>query len=310
MIQVENLVKSYGDLRAVNDVSFNVKGGEVYGFLGPNGAGKTTTLSMLSGLLAPDSGRIQVDEIDLAERPLEVKARLGVAPQENAIYDDLSAREHLKFWAGLYGLSGAKLREAVARVLDDVGLAGRADEPTKQFSGGMKRRLNLALALVHSPKVVLLDEPTVGIDPQARNNILEVVHRIAEQGTTVLYTTHYLEEAERLCDRIAIIDHGKVLAEGTLEELQRMVGGEEVVTVCAAFGDDLRARLGALPGVRELSAEEGRLVLATETQAGERGSVALLKTLFDEGVALESVAIEPPTLNGLFLKLTGRELRD
>ncbi len=312
MIQVENLVKSYGDLKAVDGVGFEIAGGEIYGLLGPNGAGKTTTLSMMAGLLAPDEGRIRYDGVDLAERPLDVKATLGVVPQENALYEELSAREHLSLWSGLYGLSGRDLTAAVDRVLDQVGLAGRAKEPVKQFSGGMKRRLNLGMGLVHSPRIVLLDEPTVGIDPQARLNILEVVKEVAASGATVLYTTHYLEEAEQLCDRIAIVDHGKLLAEGTLEELQRMVGGEEVVTVRGDFdADALLDRLQA-DGVRRIAGDEGRLVLAVSAgeSASGRGSVELLSHVFAEGVAMEGVAIEPPSLNGLFLKLTGRELRD
>jgi ABC-2 type transport system ATP-binding protein len=308
MICVENLVKRYGDQTAVAGISFEVASGEVYGLLGPNGAGKTTTLSMLSGLLAPDEGRIRFDDVDLAERPQEVKAQLGVVPQENALYDDLSAREHLRFWAGLYGLSGRQVTEAVSRVLDWVGLESHASKPVKHYSGGMKRRLNLALGLVHSPRAVLLDEPTVGIDPQARVNILEVVRQVAASGTTVIYTTHYLEEAEDLCDRIAIVDHGKLLAEGTLDELQEMVGGEEVVTLKGTIEEGLRERLKAASG-RVLADEEQRLVLAVG-DAGGHGSVELLKTVFAEGATMDGISIEPPSLNGLFLKLTGRELRD
>ena len=311
MIQVENLRKSFGDLKAVDGVSFEIAPGEIYGLLGPNGAGKTTTLSMMAGLLRPDGGRIRFDGVDLAERPLEVKGSLGVVPQENALYEELDAGEHLRLWGGLYGLAGGGLDAAVGRVLEQVGLGGRAKDPVKQYSGGMKRRLNLALGLVHSPRFVLLDEPTVGIDPQARLNILEVVRAVAADGAMVLYTTHYLEEAEKLCDRVAIIDHGKLLAEGSLEELQRMVGGEEVVAVRGDFdAEALGERLLAAGGVRVLAREAGRLVLATAETAAGRGSVKLLETLFAEGVAMEGVAIEPPSLNSLFLKLTGRELRD
>jgi ABC-2 type transport system ATP-binding protein len=311
MIQVENLRKSFGDLKAVDGVSFEIAPGEIYGLLGPNGAGKTTTLSMMAGLLRPDGGRIRFDGVDLAERPLEVKGSLGVVPQENALYEELDAGEHLRLWGGLYGLAGGDLDAAVGRVLEQVGLGGRAKDPVKQYSGGMKRRLNLALGLVHSPRFVLLDEPTVGIDPQARLNILEVVRAVAADGAMVLYTTHYLEEAEKLCDRVAIIDHGKLLAEGSLEELQRMVGGEEVVAVRGDFdAEALGERLLAAGGVRVLAREAGRLVLATAETAAGRGSVKLLETLFAEGVAMEGVAIEPPSLNSLFLKLTGRELRD
>lgn len=311
MIQVENLHKRFADLHAVAGISFEVGRGEIYGLLGPNGAGKTTTLLMLSGLLAPDEGRIRFDGIDLASHPLEVKGMLGIVPQENALYEDLSAQEHLRLWGGLYGLTGKDLTTAVERVLEWIGLTGRDREPVKNFSGGMKRRLNLGLGLVHSPRVVLLDEPTVGIDPQARLNILDVVRQVADAGTAVLYTTHYLEEAEELCDRIAIVDHGKVLAEGRLEELQKMVGGEEIVTLHGDFDSQaLATQLAEQSLARVLAQEEGRLVLATVGQKEGRSSVDLLSKIFAEGLPMDGVSIEPPSLNGLFLKLTGRQLRD
>ena len=309
MIRVESLTKRYGEVRAVDGVSFEVRGGEIYGLLGPNGAGKTTTMSMIAGLLAPDGGRIAVDGLDLAAEPLAVKSRLGVVPQEIALYEELSARENLRFWGGLYGLAGGELAAAVDEVLTEVGLAGRSREPVKRFSGGMKRRLNLALGLIHTPRALLLDEPTVGIDPQARVAILEVVRRAADAGAAVLYTTHYLEEAERFCDRIGIIDHGHILAEGTLDELKAMVAEEEVVTLLGRF--DLaaaREELLRLPGVRVLSAEEGRMSLAVG--GAGTGAADLLGAIYGCGLAIDSVSIQPPSLNGLFLKLTGRELRD
>ena len=307
MIQVENLHKRFGDIRAVEGVSFEVRQGEIYGLLGPNGAGKTTALSMISGLLRPDEGRILIEGTDLAAVPIGVKSRLGVVPQETAVYQELTARENLRFWAGLYDLSGPGLDEAVERALELVGLTSRADEPVKGFSGGMKRRLNLSLGLAHGPRAVLLDEPTVGIDPQARIKILDVVRSVAASGTTVLYTTHYLEEAERLCDRIGIMDHGKVLAEGTLEELKRMVGEEEVVTIRGAFQvGEARPLVAHLPGVTERSAEAGRLVLST----GSGAATEILGSIYGGGLPVSDVSIEPASLNGLFLKLTGRELRD
>jgi len=244
VFRVEGLVKRYGDLRAVDGISFEVRKGELYGLLGPNGAGKTTTMSMLSGLLAPDEGRVFFDGIELGSDPIRIKAQLGIVPQETALYETLSARENLRFWAGLYGLAGAGLDQAVARVLELVGLTGRAKDPVKTFSGGMKRRLNLALGLVHGPRAVLMDEPTVGIDPQARANILEAVRAVTAAGTTVIYTTHYLEEAETLCDRVAIIDHGRILAEGTVDELKRRVSEKEILTVSGSFEvEEARARL-------------------------------------------------------------------
>ena len=309
MFQVQGLIKSYGPVRAVDGVSFTVAKGELYGLLGPNGAGKTTTMSMLSGLLAPDEGHILFDTLDLSADPLKVKAQLGVVPQEPALYENLSARENLQFWGGLYGLSGARLTQAVDRVLELVGLTDRAKDPVKQYSGGMKRRINLALGLVHSPRAVLMDEPTVGIDPQARLNILEAVKQVAASGTTVIYTTHYLEEAEQLCDRIAIMDHGKILAEGTLDELKSRVGGRDVVTVRGSFDvGSVMPRLDAMAGVQVTSAEPGRLVLSVEGSG--RGAVDLLSHVLAEGLAIDGISIQPPSLNTLFLNLTGRELRD
>ena len=309
MIHVVGLVKSYGALRAVDGVSFDVAKGELYGLLGPNGAGKTTTMSMLSGLLAPDEGRILCDGVDLATHPLKVKAQLGVVPQEPALYENLSARENLAFWGGLYGLTGAELQRAVDRALELVGLRERAKDPVKQYSGGMKRRVNLALGLVHGPRAVLMDEPTVGIDPQARLNILEAVKQVAAAGTTVIYTTHYLDEVETLCDRIAIMDHGKILAEGTLDQLKSRVGGRDVVTVRGTFDSAaVLPRLHAIDGVSVTSAEAGKLVLTVDGSG--RGAVEILGRVLAEGLPIEGISIQPPSLNTLFLNLTGRELRD
>ena len=309
MFHVQGLSKRYGEVRAVDGITFEVRRGELYGLLGPNGAGKTTTMAMLAGLLAPDEGRILFDGRDLAGDPIGVKARLGVVPQEPALYETLSARENLRFWAGLYGMSGAVLDKAVDRVLDETGLAPRAKDPVKTYSGGMKRRLNLGIGLVHGPQAVLMDEPTVGIDPQARVNILEVVRRVAAAGTTIVYTTHYLEEAETLCDRIGILDHGKLLAEGTLAELKQRLGDREVVTVHGRFDPEAaRAALGGVPGAQLLTADAGKLVLSVD--GGGRAAVELLQRVLGGAFEVEGVEIRPPSLNALFLDLTGRELRD
>jgi ABC-2 type transport system ATP-binding protein len=309
VFRVENLQKRYGEIHAVDGVSFEVREGEIYGLLGPNGAGKTTTLSMMSGLLRPDEGRILFDDIDIVAEPIRVKEQLGVVPQETALYEDLSARENLRFWAGIYGLSGAALNEAVDRTLEQVGLEARAKDAVSKYSGGMKRRLNLALGLVHRPRAVLLDEPTVGIDPQARANILEVVRGVASAGTTVLYTTHYLEEAETLCDRIGIMDHGKILAEGSLAELKRQAGEEELVIIEGSFdAAETREKMEEVPHARLVSAEQGKLVLATGGEG--KAAIDVLSRAFGAGLDLDAVSIKPPSLNSLFLNMTGRELRD
>ena len=309
MFRVDKLVKRYGELRAVDGISFEVRKGELYGLLGPNGAGKTTTMSMLSGLLKPDEGRIFFDGVEIGSHSIRVKTQLGVVPQETALYETLSARENLRFWAGLYGLSGAGLDTAVDRALDHVGLTGRSKDAVKTFSGGMKRRLNLALGLVHSPRAVLMDEPTVGIDPQARANILEAVRAVAASGTTVIYTTHYLEEAETLCDRVAIVDHGKILAEGTVDELKRRVSGKEIITVSGSFEvETARARLAALPGAQVIVASPGKMVLSVSGSG--KAAVEALTSVLASGLDLDGVSIQPPSLNSVFLDLTGRELRD
>lgn len=308
VFQVQHLAKRFGDVRAVDGISFEVRKGELYGLLGPNGAGKTTTMTMLSGLLAPDQGRILFDGVDLAADPIAIKGRLGVVPQEPALYATLSARENLRFWGGLYGLSGKDLERAVDRVLEETGLAARAKDPVKTFSGGMKRRLNLGIGLVHRPQAVLMDEPTVGIDVQARLNILQVVRDVAAAGTTVLYTTHYLEEVETLCDRIAIMDHGKILAEGTLDALKRQVGGRDLLTVTGTFdADAARAKAAAVPGAQIVSAENGRLLLSVD---GGKGAVEALTAILASELSAEGITIQPPSLSTLFLNLTGRELRD
>jgi ABC-2 type transport system ATP-binding protein len=309
MITVEHLRRSFGDLVAVDDVSFEVRDGEILGLLGPNGAGKTTTLCMISGVLKPDSGRVLVDGRDIWLEPTEVKRHLGVVPQEVAVYEDLTARDNLSFWGSLYGLSGSELRERVDEGLTRVGLAERAGDRVKGFSGGMKRRLNLCMGLLHRPRFLLLDEPTVGIDPQARLNILEVIRGVAASGTTVLYTTHYMEEAQELCDRIAIIDHGRILTIGTLDELTRLAGEAEVLRLAGSFsGSEARERLQAISGVRVLQAGDGGAMLSVV--AGGPGLLAVLPAVLASGLALDDVSIQRPNLQSVFISLTGRELRD
>jgi ABC-2 type transport system ATP-binding protein len=309
MITVERVRRSFGDLVAVDDISFEVRDGEILGLLGPNGAGKTTTLSMISGVLKPDSGRVLVDGRDIWLEPTEVKRRLGVVPQEVAVYEDLTARDNLSFWGSLYGLSGSELKQRVDEGLTRVGLAERAGDRVKGFSGGMKRRLNLCMGLLHHPRFLLLDEPTVGIDPQARLNILEVIRGVAASGTTVLYTTHYMEEAQELCDRIAIIDHGRILTIGTLDELTRLAGEAEVLRLTGTFaGPEARDRLQAIPGVRVLQTGDGSAMLSVA--AGGPGLLAVLPAVLASGLVLDDVSIQRPNLQSVFISLTGRELRD
>ena len=309
MIRIEHLRKSFGQLVAVDDVSMTVAEGEVFGLLGPNGAGKTTTINMLCGVLKPDAGRVLIGGRDIWLEPKAVKRELGVVPQEIAVYEDLTARDNLAFWGRIYGLSGGELKRRVDQSLTRVGLADRAGDKVKGFSGGMKRRLNLCMGLLHRPRVVLLDEPTVGIDPQARLAVLDVIRELAAGGTTVLYTTHYMDEAEELCDRIAIIDHGRVLALGTLQELTRLAGEAEVLRVAGGFnGGDARQRLERIAGARILKADDGSAVLAVE--AGGPGLLAVLPEVLASGLEVDDVSIQQPSLQSVFIALTGRELRD
>jgi ABC-2 type transport system ATP-binding protein len=309
LLQVENLEKSYGSTRAVAGISFRISSGQIYGLLGPNGAGKTTTISCISGLLRPEAGRIVVDGLDLAAEPIQVKSRLGIVPQETAVYPTLSAYENVTYFGSLHGLSGGELSRRARTVLDQVGLSADSKQASRKFSGGMKRRLNLAIGLVHQPRLLLLDEPTVGIDPQARINILDVVRAIQKEGTAILYTTHYLEEAETLCSVIGIMDHGKVLAEGTVEELRRMVGEGTVVSLRGEFrAEAFSQALKDNADVRLLSLEDGSALL---TVGGARRSAAeLLALLLKAGIDVSEISMREPSLQNVFLKLTGRELRD
>ena len=282
MIRVERLRKQYGRTLAVDDITFEARPGEIFGLLGPNGAGKTTTISVLAGLIEPTSGSALIDGLPIGPSAVEVKQRLGVVPQEVALYDDLNARENLAFWGSLYGLAGAALKGRVDVVLKQVGLSDRAGDRVKTYSGGMKRRLNLALGLVHEPKVVLLDEPTVGVDPQSRNAIFDSIEVLKAQGRTLVYSTHYMEEAVRLCDRVAIIDAGRVLALDTVPGLIRTHGGTPSLQVRQAGRDVVLQTYDPLAELNRLSLE----------------------------APVESFRVDEPTLEQVFLSLTGRTLRD
>src|SRR6266478_5194706 len=235
MIEVQQLRKQYGDFVAVKDVSFAAKPGEIFGLLGPNGAGKTTTIGCISSLLTPTAGHIRVMGHDVVSDGVAARRSIGVVPQEIALYEDLSAKENLNYWGGAQGMRGATLRSRINDVLELTGLQDRAKEPTKQFSGGMKRRLNFACGIVHQPKVLYDDETTVGVDPQSRVRLLELVRAQAQNGACVLYTTHYMEEAESLCSRLAIVDHGKVIAAGTLAELRSLLAEHDLLKLTGVF---------------------------------------------------------------------------
>lgn len=296
MIDVKDLHKAYGSLKAVDGVSFTVEKGETFALLGPNGAGKTTILLMLTGALRPDAGSVQVAGAQDPTRP-QVRRLLGLAPQALALYEQLTGEENLTFFGRLYGLRGEKLRARARQSLELAGLVERKDDPVKNYSGGMKRRLNLAIALVHEPAVVFLDEPTVGVDPQSRNYIFQTIENLVARGLTILYTTHYMEEAARLCRRIAIMDQGKILALDTLDGLLQQHGGGTTIEVELA---ELPPKGLPMPG----TLEGNRLTLA-----GERPQEALAR-LIQAGFSLTRFQVNAPTLENVFLNLTGRRLRD
>jgi len=304
-----NLEKSFDELKAVDGVGFSVVTGETYGLLGPNGAGKTTTISMIAGLLRPDHGDISVVGRRMTPRDTTAKAAVGLVPQDLAIYPDLSARENLTFFGRLYRLERAALARRVDEVLRVIGLEERADDRSDTFSGGMKRRLNIGIGLLHEPTLLILDEPTVGVDPQSRNAILQSVEELATAGMAVLYTTHYMEEAERLCDRIGIIDQGRIVAEGTRRELVATVGGQDLVRLDMS-GDPAAAAAACarVAGVQSADAEDGQVVVLLTGAAA--ALPALLAAAAGAGADVTGVEVREPDLEDVFLHLTGRALRD
>jgi ABC-2 type transport system ATP-binding protein len=311
-IQVQDLHKNFEDVYAVQGVSFDVQAGEIFSLLGPNGAGKSTIISMLACLLEPTKGDALVMGHSILHDPMAVKAAIGVIPQEIALYEDLSARENLNFWGKMYGLRGAALRQRVDEVLEVIGLTERQKGRVSKFSGGMKRRLNIGIALLHKPQVIIMDEPTVGIDPQSRRNILDNVKELNQQGMTVLYTTHYMEEAQELSQpsgHITIMDQGKVIAHGTHDELVKIVGElDRIDLIISAESERMLERWQATEGVHQVTAVDGQLTLLVDD------SNLVLPRLFESasqtGVRITSVEIQEPNLEAVFLHLTGRALRD
>ena len=309
MLACADLQRRFGKRVAVDGVSFHIAAGERYGLLGPNGAGKTTTISMVCGLLRPHRGDVRVAGISVEENAIAAKAAIGYVPQEIALYPDLTARENLRFFGRLYGLKGPRREERVAACLDLVGLADRADERVDKYSGGMQRRLNIAAGLLHRPRLLVLDEPTVGVDPQSRNAILESVEALGTEGLAVLYTTHYMEEAQRLCDRIGILDEGKLIAEGTRTELVALMGGRDRVRL-SADGDltALSDALSRVDGIEQVTTADGivDLTVSDAHQALPRIFAATAAA----GAALNGVDVVEPDLEAVFLHLTGKALRD
>jgi len=313
IVKVNNLVKRYlpEDVLAVKGVSFEICEGEIFSLLGPNGAGKTTTISMLSCLLKPTEGDATIAGYSITREAMKVKNLIGVVPQEIALYPTLSARNNLLFWGRMYNMGGETLKQRVEEVLEQVGLSERAKGKVETYSGGMKRRLNIAVGLLHKPKMLFMDEPTVGIDPQSRRNILEMVKELNRQGMTVLYTTHYMEEAQELSNRVGIIDHGELIALGTQAELTQTVGEHDSLRLHLDEGADCEALVAALhevPTVIQVSAADHQIVLlAPEAEEVLPAAITAANQL---DVRVRSVDIQEPNLEAVFLHLTGRALRD
>ena len=309
VLAVAGLVKRYGDLTSVDGVSFHIRGGETFGLLGPNGAGKTTIISMVAGLIPASAGTVSVAGRNMTPTETAAKRNIGLVPQDLAIYPDLTARENLKFFGRLQGLTGKELTRRCNEVLELIGLSNRAGELTKKYSGGMNRRLNIGIGLLHRPTLLILDEPTVGVGPQSGNSILESVEKFSVEGMAVLYTTHYMEEAERLCDRVAIIDEGRIKAEGTREQLIRLTGGVDRIKLHGG-GNTARAAdaLRGLPAVQHVDSDGAGLVLTVSD--GPTALAGIVTGAGDAGMSVTSVEIVRPDLESVFLHLTGKALRD
>jgi len=311
ILQVQNLVKNYGDFKAVKGVSFYIEEGEIFSLLGPNGAGKTTTISMLSTLYTPTSGDATIGGYSITKDPMGVRGIIGVVPQDLALYEDLTARENLIFWGQMYNLSGKALHARVDEVLEQIGLTDKAKDRVKTYSGGMKRRVNIGVGLLHKPRLLFMDEPTVGIDPQSRRAILDTVKDLNNQGMTLLYTTHYMEEAEELSHRVGIIDHGEMIAIGTQKELTQQVGEAETLILHVGENDDSEAlakTLKDIQGVQQATAVDHEVsVVCAEA---EDVLAAVVTKANDRGIKIRSIDIREPNLEAVFLHLTGRALRD
>lgn len=311
ILEVNNLVKNYGDFQAVKGISFNIKEGEIFSLLGPNGAGKTTTISMLSTLYTPTSGDATIAGHSVTKNPMAVRNAIGVVPQDLALYEDLTARENLTFWGQMYGLSGTALKNRVEEVLGQIGLVDKAKDRVKTYSGGMKRRVNIGVGLLHKPKLLFMDEPTVGIDPQSRRAILDTVKDLNKQGMTVLYTTHYMEEAEELSDRVGIIDHGELIALGTQKELTKQVGETETLLLHISENEDPEALVASFKGIKgvlEANAVNHEISVITPSAADVMAPVVTKAN--ERGIKIHSIDIREPNLEAVFLHLTGRALRD
>lgn len=309
MLKVKNLYKNFGNITAVDGISFEVNKEEVFGLLGPNGAGKSTTISIISTLLKPTGGEVLFEGESIFSNHRSIRRKLGVVPQDIALYPTLSGYENLRFWGNLYGLRGQELKTRMDEVAEIIGLSGRLKDKVEKYSGGMKRRLNIGAALLHKPELLIMDEPTVGIDPQSRSHILDTVLKLKDEGLTIIYTTHYMEEAENLCSRICIMDEGKVIASGTQQELVELVKEKTQISIrLDSVNDSILDSLKNMPGVNDAKIDEDTVNLY-----GENGDILLAEIIAkvsEHKKRIQSIDVKKPNLESVFLHLTGKALRD
>jgi len=309
MITVRSVSKTFGNIKALDEVTFNIKKGEIFGILGPNGAGKSTIVNILNTLVRPDKGDVIIDGVNIKNDGETIKMIMGVVPQEISLYEELSAYENMMFWGGLYDIPKQKLNKYIQKTLEIVDLVNRKDDRIKTFSGGMKRRINIACSLLHNPKILVLDEPTVGVDPQNRNHIFEVIERLNEEGMTIIYTTHYMEEAERFCDNISIIDVGRIIAQGTLKELRQISDVKDLLTIKLADSNSaLISRITSENPLFRFDSTSGSL----KVECGNIGNDTsiIINQIQNSGGVIERINSQGTNLESIYLKLTGKELRD
>lgn len=310
IIKLDELTKKFGEVTAVNKMSLEIEEGEIFGLLGPNGAGKSTAINMMTGLLTVDKGSISILGKDIRKHKMAAKANIGIVPQDIAIYEDLTSLENVRFFASLYGLRGKALEDAALEALEFTGLSDKKRDFPKSFSGGMKRRLNIACAIAHKPKLIIMDEPTVGIDPQSRNHILQSVKKLNEMGSTIIYTSHYMEEVEEICTRIAIMDHGKVIALGTNAELKNLINDKDivVVTVSDPISKVSEEKIREISGVENVETGENTVKITSVREVANLDKI--IQYFVKNSISIKSVESKTPDLESVFLSMTGRKLRD
>lgn len=309
LLEINNLVKRYNEVLAVDNVSMSINEGEIFGLLGPNGAGKSTTINALTGLTKADGGEIKIFGLDMKTHDMDIKREIGIVPQDIAVYEDLTTNENLRYFGKLYGLKGKLLNERVKEALDFTGLSEKARDYPRKFSGGMKRRLNIACAIVHHPRLIIMDEPTVGIDPQSRNHILQSIKELNRLGSTIIYTSHYMEEVEELCTRLVIMDHGRIIAKGTKEELENMVAVDDRVSIdLSSVNYTITDNIKKINGVKECSVEANKISIISKKHSKNLGRI--IECISETDSEILSLNIERPSLESVFLTLTGRSLRD